>query len=104
MLVSSASGLSGMTPIPFTFNGTGFRGGPPMIVSSTCTGSGTFGGTPPGGRLRPAPLGMPAVDGRLVVEESGDIRDSDDERGFRPGRRGSGAGLSVGCRRRGAGE
>jgi hypothetical protein len=47
---------------------------------------------------------MPAAVGRLVVEESGEIRDKDDERGFRPGRRGSGAGLSVGCRRRGAGE
>lgn len=75
-----------------------------MIDSNTCIGSGTFEGIPPGGLLRPEPLGMFAVDGRLVVEESGDMREREDDRGFKPGRKGKGAGLSVGYSLRGAGE
>jgi len=74
-----------------------------MIEARTCIGSGTFGGTPPVGRLRPEPLGAPAVPGRLLVEESGEISDRDEERGLMPGRRGSGPG-PEGYGRRGAGE
>ena len=47
---------------------------------------------------------MFAVDDRLVVDESGEISERDEDRGFRPGRRGSGAGLSPGYSLRGAGE
>lgn len=62
------------------------RGGPPIIDSSTCIGSGTFAGTPPVGRLRGPPLGMRADRGRLAVEALGDTRGvNEDDRGFSPG-------------------
>ena len=72
--------------------------------SRTWTGSGTLAATGPSGLLREAPLETFAVDGRLVVDESGEMSDSDDERGFKPGRKGSGAGRSPGYSLRGAGE
>ena len=75
-----------------------------MMDSRTCSGSGTCCGTWPLGRLRWEPLATWAVEGRLVVDESGEMSDRDDERGFRPGRKGSGAGRSPGYSLRGAGE
>jgi hypothetical protein len=61
-----------------------------------------LGGMPPVGRRRSgAPLGPRAVEGRLFVDEPGETRESDDERGFRPGLKGNGPGTSP---LRGAGE
>lgn len=39
-----------------------------------------------------------------MLDEAGDASDSDDDRGFRPGRGGSGPGPDAGYGRRGAGE
>ena len=64
-----------------------FRGGPPIIDSSTSTGSGTF--VPPVARLRGPPLGSRAELERFVLEAFGDISGvSEDDRGVRPGRSG----------------
>jgi hypothetical protein len=102
--VSRWSGLSGITPIWLAWTDTGLRGGAPMMDSRTCSGSGRCSGTAPLGRLRWEPLAAWAVEGRLVVEESGEMSDSEEERGFRPGRKGKGAGRSPGYSLRGAGE
>lgn len=72
------------TPSPFVA-GT-LRGGPPIIDSSTCIGSGTFGGAPPVCRLRSPPLGRRAASGKLAVDALGDTSGvSEEERGFKPG-------------------
>jgi hypothetical protein len=70
----------------------GFRGGPPIIDSSTCTGSGTF--APPVGRLRDPPLGIGEEPRKFVVEAFGDMSGvSEEDRGASPGRSGcAGAG------------
>lgn len=75
----------------------GFRGGPPMIDASTCTGSGTLGGIPPVTRRRSgAPFGARAVEGRLTFEAPGDTSDNDEVRGCRPGLTGNGMGPGAG--------
>ena len=75
---------------------TVFRGGPPSIASSTLRGSGMFaGGTPSPWRLRPAPFGTRGAIGRLAVEEVGETRDRDEDRGFKPGLGGNGPGPGV---------
>jgi hypothetical protein len=103
MSTSTSSGLRGMAPNSSPFDATGLRGGPPIICSSICTGSGTFTGAPPGGRRRPAPLGIRTPAGKLVLEELGETSDKDDDRGLMPGRGGNGMG-PAGYGRRGAGE
>jgi hypothetical protein len=76
------------------------------MCSSTCSGSGTFGGGPPApGRLLPEPLGIRAVPGRLVEDDAGEFtRDNDDVLVGNPGRGGKGPGPTPVYDRLGAGE
>lgn len=75
------------------------------MFSSTCNGSATFGGAlPRTDGWRCAPLGLRAVDERLVVDAPGERRFREDDLGVRPGLGGKGPGPEAGYGRRGAGE
>lgn len=103
MFSAISDGRSTAAPADSSFcSGSCRFGGPPRMSSSTFCGSGTS----VGGELlictrRPEPLGRRPWVGRLEVDEVGDSRDSDEERGLTPERWGSGVRYG---RRLGAGE
>ena len=78
------------------------------MPSNTCNGSGTCGGRGPPipGRLRPRPLGIRAVEGRLLLDEAAGELSTEREEVLvgSPGRGGRGPGPAPVYDRLGAGE